>query len=137
MEHYVLDTNVLIASISDRSPHHWIWISLTQSKEFVLCVTTDILEEYEEVIQRFYGTETATIAMKVLDNLSNIKFITRYYRWHLIIADPDDDKFVDCAVAAQAQFIVSEDKHFNILKETSFPMVTAIKIDAFKLIMGK
>lgn len=137
MQRYVLDTNVLVASISDRSPHHWIWLSLTQSKEFILCVTTDILEEYEEVIQRFYGKDAATAVMETIDNLSNINYITRYFRWHLIVADPDDDKFVDCAVAAQAQFIVSEDKHFNILNKDPNPFVSAIKIAEFKVIMGK
>jgi uncharacterized protein len=137
MKPYVLDTNVLIASLSDRSPHHWIWLSLTQNKEFLLCVTTEILEEYEEVLQRYYGEEAATAVMETLDNLSNIVYITRYFRWNLIIADPDDDKFVDCAVAAQAKFIVSEDKHFNILKKDPNPFVTAIKITEFKVIMGK
>jgi uncharacterized protein len=137
MQHYVLDTNVLIASISDRSPHHWIWLSLTQYKEFVLCVTTDILEEYEEVLQRFYGEEAATAVMETLENLSNIDYITRYYAWNLITADPDDNKFVDCAVAAQAKFIVSEDKHFNVLKQDPYPLITAIKIAEFKVIMGK
>jgi putative PIN family toxin of toxin-antitoxin system len=137
MQRYVLDTNVLIASISDRSPHHWIWLSLTQDKEFILCVTTDILEEYEEVLQRFYGAEAATIVMEAFDNLSNIEYITRYYCWNLIVDDPDDNKFVDCAVAAQAKFIVSEDKHFNVLKNDPNPFITAIKIAEFKTIMGK
>ena len=36
MHRYVLDTNVLVASLSSRSPHHWIWVSLTQQKEFFL-----------------------------------------------------------------------------------------------------
>jgi uncharacterized protein len=137
MQRYVLDTNVLVASLSDRSPHHWIWLSLTQNKEFYLCVTTDILTEYEEIIQRFYGADTATAVLETLENLSNVIYLTRYFRWHLIIADPDDDKFVDCAVAAQAQFIVSEDKHFNILKNDPNPIITAIKIAEFKIIMGK
>ena len=110
---------------------------MTQDKEFFLCVTTEVLEEYEEIIQRFYGEETATAVMETLDNLPNVMYITRYFRWNLIIADPDDDKFVDCAVAAQAKFIVSEDKHFNILKREQNPFIKAIKIVEFKSIMGK
>ncbi|MEY4904430.1 MAG: hypothetical protein RLZZ292_2245 [Bacteroidota bacterium] len=135
MQRYVLDTNVLVASLSSRSPHHWIWLSLTQHKAFYLCVTTEILEEYEEIIQRFYGEEAATSVMKTLDNLPNILYITRYFRWYLIVADPDDDKFVDCAVAAQAKFIVSEDKHFNVLRQDPNPLITAIKIAEFRIIM--
>jgi putative PIN family toxin of toxin-antitoxin system len=110
---------------------------LTQHKEFFLCVSTEILEEYEEILQRFYGVETATAVMETLENLPNVMYITRYFRWNVIIADPDDDKFVDCAVAAQAKFIVSEDKHFNVLRKDPNPIIKAIKIADFKIIMGK
>jgi predicted nucleic acid-binding protein len=47
----------------------------------------------------------------------------------VIYADPDDDKFVDCAVAANAKFIVTEDNHFNVLKNYAFPAVEIIKLD--------
>jgi uncharacterized protein len=137
MQRYVLDTNVLVASISTRSPHHWIWQSLTQKKEFYLCVTTEILEEYEEILQRFYKQDTVTTIMETLENLSNIVFITRYYRWNFIIADPDDDKFVDCAIAAQAKYIVSEDNHLQILNREPLFFLKAIKIVDFKEFMGK
>jgi uncharacterized protein len=135
MQNFVLDTNVLVASISSRSPHHWIWQSLTQKKEFRICVTTEILEEYEEILQRFYGKEAATAVMETLDNLPNITYITRYYRWNFIVADPDDDKFVDCAIAAQAQYIVSEDNHLQILNRERLFFLKTIKIAEFHKIM--
>ena len=121
MQRFVLDTNVLIASISNRSPHHWIWQSLTQKKDFYICVTTEILEEYEEVLQRFYAPDTVTNIMETLENLPNIVYITRFYRWYFIVADPDDDKFVDCAIAGQAKYIVSEDNHLQILNREPLP----------------
>ena len=137
MQRYVLDTNVLVASLSDRSKYHWIWLSLTQHKDFFLCVTTEILEEYEEVVQRFYGEKTAAAVLETLVNLPNTMHITSYFRWHFIIADPDDDKFVDCAVAAQAKYIVSEDHHFKILNREKNPFIRAVNIKEFKVIMGK
>ena len=50
MQRFVLDTNVLIAAISDRSPHHWIWLNLTQYKSFDLYITIQkfVLFELEE-----------------------------------------------------------------------------------------
>ena len=54
-----------------------------------------------------------------------------YYNWNLISVDPDDNKFVDCAVAVNADYIVTNDKHFNILKKVDFPKVKTIKIDEF------
>jgi len=43
----------------------------------------------------------------------------------------DDNKFVDCAIVANADFIVSEDNHFNILKEIPFPHIRVIKLEDF------
>ncbi|MCB9294286.1 MAG: PIN domain-containing protein [Lewinellaceae bacterium] len=54
------------------------------------------------------------------------------YRWELIYNDPDDNKFVDCAVAGQADFLVTHDKHFNVLKEIPFPKVEILRLEALK-----
>ena len=48
-----------------------------------------------------------------------------------ITAGPDDNKFVDCAIAANAKFIVTEDHYFNVLKEFDFPSIDVINIDDF------
>jgi uncharacterized protein len=50
---------------------------------------------------------------------------------NLISADPDDNKFVDCAFAANAHYIVTNDKHFNILKLIPFPKIALLKIQEF------
>ena len=47
----------------------------------------------------------------ILNNLY-ISFLTPYYKFNLIKSDPDYNKFVDCAVIANAKFIVTEDRHF-------------------------
>lgn len=49
----------------------------------------------------------------------------------MIEADYDDNKFVDCAIAANVQFVVTEDKHFNELKRIEFPKVNVIGEDDF------
>ena len=127
----VLDTNVLVASISQKSPFHWVWKAFIEGK-YQLCITTDILDEYAEIIERYFSVIDAenTLAQIMLGH--NIIQIVRYYEWNAIEQDPDDDKFFDCAVAANAHYIVSEDKHFNILKKIPFPMVTRIKTVEFK-----
>ena len=73
--------------------------------------------------------------MEVLDNLYNIEFVTRYYRWELIVADPDDNPFADCAIAVSADALVTQDRHFNILKNTPFPKVNLMNIDEFKILL--
>ena len=65
--------------------------------------------------------------------LSNVKYIDPHFRFHLITTDPDDTKFVDCAIAANAKYIVTEDHHFEVLKDIPFPRVEVISIEQFLL----
>jgi uncharacterized protein len=128
----VIDTNVFWVSISRNSATHWIFRALLD-EEFTLCVTTENLNEYEEIIGQKLGAETAKATMSILDNLYNIELVTRYYRWELIVADPDDNPFADCAIAINADALVSEDRHFNILKKTPFPKVNLMNIEEFRV----
>ena len=63
--------------------------------------------------------------------MDNVELIKVYYNWLLIKDDPDDNKFVDCAIAGNVKFVVSNDKHFNILKSIEFPNVEVIKAEEF------
>ena len=78
------------------------------------------------------GEKTATLFMELLDNLSNVEYITQYFKWNLIKVDPDDNKFTDCAIASNAEFLASNDKHFQVLKDISFPKVKVIDLDELK-----
>ena len=49
-----------------------------------------------------------------------------------ITADPDDNKFVDCAVSANAKYIISNDRHFKALDDIDFPKVNILTIHEFK-----
>lgn len=82
------------------------------------------------------GSETSESVMGVIENLKNIELITAYYRFGLL-KDEDDDKFVDCAIAANASYIVTHDKDFNILKEIDFPKVRIIDTNEFKVDIEK
>ena len=61
----------------------------------------------------------------------NVERIDPHFRFGLITADADDNKFVDCAIIAGAKYIVTEDRHFNVLKEIQFPKVEIVGIDRF------
>lgn len=96
-----------------------------------MCVSTDILEEYEEILQRLTDLDTAQLVIELIINNPYTLFLTPYYKFNLITDDPDDNKFVDCAIAANAKYIVSEDRHFDVLKSCSFPKVDVIGLDLF------
>ena len=99
-------------------------------KRYELCVTTDILNEYAEIIEQKMGRDVGESVLGMIENLSNTTFITNYYRFQLL-NDEDDDKFVDCAIAANADFIVSHDKDFNVLRSIDFPSVKVIDTRVF------
>ncbi len=124
----VLDTNALIQCLPNKSPYRKIWNSIIEGKS-ILCVSNEILEEYEEILGRMYGRKIAELALLAIINRPSVIFITPYYHFHLIEADPDDNKFVDCAISANAKFIVTEDHHFDILKRIDFPKVEIIKLE--------
>lgn len=67
--------------------------------------------------------------------LPNVTKVDAYYNWQLIKHDPDDDKFVDCAVASNANYLVTNDKHFNVLKDVDFPKIWVIDISQFQKII--
>ena len=95
-------------------------------------MTTYILEEYEEIIGQKLGEKTAIAVMETLENLSTVQFITRYFQWNLIKADLDDDKFADCAIASNVDYLVTNDGHFNVLKTIPFPKINILNSEEFK-----
>jgi len=131
----VLDTNCLLPAIFYNSPYYWVWKSFCADK-FTLCCSTEILQEYEELLSNFYSAEISESVMQTITNAINIEHIIPYYKWSLIFDDADDNKFADCALNAGADFIVTNDKHFNILKEIDFPKINVIDIDTFKKIIS-
>jgi len=127
----VFDTNCLVRILLKNSHYRCLWDAFLYGK-FELCYTTEILQEYEEVLSRFYSVPFTKFVIETILNAPNVEQATVYYKWLLIPADPDDNKFVDCAISANTDFIVSNDKHFNVLKNIDFPKVNVLDIDTFK-----
>ncbi len=124
----VIDTNVMLVCISQKSSLHWIWQTLV-TQRFTLCVTTDILDEYAEIIEQQMGFKAAESALSTIENLPNVERVTTWFRFNLL-ADSDDNKFVDCAIATNALCIVSHDNDFKPLKNIPFPKVIVIDTTA-------
>ncbi len=126
----VLDTNVLLACYSPKSRFHLIWQAF-RKQQYTLCVTTDILNEYVEILTQHATPAIANLIIDIILQSPNTALINKHFFWQLIEADPDDNKFVDCGLMANADFIVTEDRHFNVLKSTQFPSIQIIGADEF------
>jgi len=126
----VLDTNVLLVSIPQKSPYRLILEALIGAR-FNLVLSNDILSEYIEVIERKANIFVANNIAEMLLNLDNLHKVEVYFEWKLIDLDPDDNKYVDAAIVGGADFIVTNDAHFQKLKSVDFPKVNVITIDEF------
>jgi putative PIN family toxin of toxin-antitoxin system len=126
----VLDTNVLLISIPTRSEYRPIFDALLNAK-FELAISNEILSEYVELLERKANAIVATNIAELLLNLENVIRTEIFFNWRLIAEDADDNKFVDCAIATNADYIVSNDRHFRALKEIEFPKVEVIGIEEF------
>ena len=132
MRRVVLDTNCLLQALPSRSPYHKIWTEVLAGR-ISLCVNTEILNEYEEILAEKTTAEIAHNVVEAIARLDTTCFQGVYIHFGLIDADPDDNKFVDCAVAADAEYIVTNDTHFNILKQIDWPKLTVIAIKEFAM----
>jgi putative PIN family toxin of toxin-antitoxin system len=132
----VLDTNCLLMSLSRRSPYYPVWREFVDGK-YTLCVTNEILSEYEEKLIEKVGQEIASNVITAILDLPNTKMVQVFYHLRFITSDPDDDKFVDCAFKANARFIVTQDHHYDVLKQTPFPYIDVIGIDEFIRVLQK
>lgn len=94
-------------------------------------MSNEIIEEYLEILSGKIGYAIAVNIISAIVSSRNTKFITPYYKFRLIKADEDDNKFVDCAITANADYIVSEDAHFKLLAEIPFPHVNVLRIKEF------
>jgi len=130
MRAVVIDTNCLLQMISRQSPYFAAWKAFDEGK-YLLCVSNEIINEYQEIIGRIANP---FVAENVIEFILSSPFCLRFdpqYRFELISSDPDDNKFVDCAIIANADYIVSEDSHFKVLEAMPFPKVNVITLDHF------
>lgn len=127
----VLDTNVFISIIGKTSLNRWLFDRILEGRS-VLCVSHEIMLEYEEVLAR---QTTAEIAQNISQFLASFPFVEKtevFFNWNLVVQDPDDNKFVDCAVAAGAFCIVSNDRHLLPLKKLDFPPLLVMNLLEFE-----
>ena len=130
MNPVVIDTNCFLQIIARKSPYRPIWDAFLEGR-FDLCVSNDILEEYQEILEQQISSTVAENVVLLILNQTNVQLVDPHFRMGLITADPDDSKFVDCAFAAGADYLVSEDNHFSVLRSIPFPQLNLVTLDEF------
>lgn len=132
----VIDTNCLLVSLPRRAEDRWLFDALLEGT-FQFGISTEILEEYDEIIGRFFTPEVGANVVKTLIERPNAIFGIPHYKWRLIESDVDDNKFTDCAIACGADYIITEDRHFSDLDKIPFPKIVRVGLLEFKKILAK
>jgi len=109
----VVDTNVFISSFFGGNPKKII--GLWKKGKIKLCLSREIVDEYVEVLQRL-GLQNESELQELLGIFSkghNIIFSASTPSLIIIDQDPDDNMFIECAVALECSHIISGDKHLK------------------------
>lgn len=130
MRYVVVDTNCLLRMIPVRSKYRPVWESFLDGK-YILCISNEIVSEYMEILTEKVSPSFAANIVGAILRSPFVRRFTPQFHFNLIEADPDDNKFVDCAVIANADYIVSEDSHFSVLQSIPFPKVNVLTLDRF------
>lgn len=131
MKIIVLDTNCLLQILPRKSSKRWL-LNFIREGKVMLALSTDILSEYAEILEQRTNSEVSENVVQALLDSPFVLMTEPSYRWQLIHVDADDNKFVDCAVAANADYLITNDRHFDILDEISFPKVKRLRLAQVK-----
>jgi len=118
-----IDTNVLLQASKAGNPLH-VKFSAWFQRRFCWAISNEILAEYEEVIARQSGRHRWLQLSRILD-LADARgdLLTRAtpsYQFHIVVDDPDENKFTDCAITADADYLITEDHHFAPLANAGY-----------------
>lgn len=132
----VLDTNVLLAALPKASRFRPIITALANS-QIELVVSTAILLEYQEILTRKTNEIVATNFLEFLTKLANVVRVETPFTWGIIEVDPDDNKFVDAGLIAGADYIITYDSHFSVVKSHPFPAIGVLTPDELLSLLTK
>lgn len=129
----VIDTNVFLVIIPFRSKHHWAFEAI-KNNQLTLLLSTDIVLEYEEKLGLRYQVDVTNQLLDILLLKKNVIAVNPSFAWRLVTSDADDNKFVDCAIAGNADMIVTNDRDFDEVKRQPFPKVNIVSLEEFEQI---
>lgn len=119
----VIDTNVMLSTFARHSPTAPLFRAIADGK-LGLAISPSILLEYEEVASLCGGISFSARIMHWLSLVASahqsVRLVQPSFQFGVVTSDPDDNKFVDCAIAADADYVITEDHHFAPLANAGY-----------------
>ena len=132
----VLDTNCFISCIGKHSPYRNVFDAFLD-QQYTLCLSTEILLEYEEKFDEFWGQEVTHNLLGTILTAENTSLYDIFYFFHLVQDDVDDNKFADTYLSSNADLLVSNDRKLLALNKVEFPPIRVITLEEFSKQISK
>lgn len=129
-----MDTNCFISCVGKRSPYRNVFDAFLDRK-YTLCVSSDILLEYEEKFLEFWGSNVTTNLLGTLLSAPNTTLHNVFFNFLLVSGDADDNKFADAYVSAGADYLVSNDGQLLSLRKVPFPVIHVVTLQEFSAML--
>jgi len=130
----VLDTNCFVSCIGKRSPYRNVFDGFL-SGSYILCVSTDILLEYEEIFFQKWGQAVTQNLLARLIRAENIEAVTVFFNFNSVTKDADDNKFADVYLTSNADILVSNDTQLLKLNQIDFPAFKVLTLQQFSAML--
>lgn len=118
MQRVIIDTNVLVSAVISRSYPYFIIGVIFLDKNTEWCVSDEVVQEYQIVLRREKFSKYPDFAIKSETLLVSIETNTTVFIPDIkldILSDPDDNRFLELAVACNANFLITGNiKHFPL-----------------------
>ncbi|MDE2231540.1 MAG: putative toxin-antitoxin system toxin component, PIN family [Candidatus Omnitrophica bacterium] len=130
----VVDTNQFVSALISKRSQSARLLELWKNQHFILVTSPEIIAEIKEVLeyphirQKYKLSKVEIVSLLVLIEHEAV-VLPSLPAVHIIKDGPDDNKFLACALAAQAEYIVSGDRH--LLNLGSYGPVSIVTVKDF------
>jgi len=112
----VIDTNIYISAVFWGGKPREV-VDLGRDENILVFTSLDINGEIREKLKTKFGLNDEEVDRILLDFSTFTVPVKVTKRIQVVSDDPDDDKFIECALSCDADFIISGDKHLLKMKE--------------------
>ena len=112
----VIDTNVVISGTFFGGFPRRV-LEAVVDRTLSAYATTEIVDEYSEVVQEMIDRKQGHLSAAVLNPFIRCLHLMEAVTSVEVSRDPDDDKFIGCAIDSKSYYIVSGDKDLLVLQK--------------------
>jgi putative PIN family toxin of toxin-antitoxin system len=125
----VIDTNVVLSAILFGGKPRQV-LEMALSGSIRLAISESLVKELQGVLQRPKFELSAQLVQTIVSEYASIaSWVEPLEHFNVVVDDPSDNHFVDCAVAAKADYLITGDKH--LLNLGTFKMIKIVSVDNF------